>query len=293
MNKRACWDLVKNNPTFWPEALTDKEGQAFKWHTHADKPQSSQTFCVSAFGTLRAIEGKDHIVAQLLQQAWPQFNTEKLYKWTVELEREQCELLGEYGVKQPTSIDAFLTSDAEAIAVESKFHVDANEGFGSCSQCSGKNGNACSGIYGPGSDLKHPSNRAYCRLESWDGNRSPRLYWTLGRAYFQRRVYEIGQRCPFADSNYQLMRNFLYAAAYSQKYNKKWFGVVAICPEQRMQKLERQVEEFRQNVLTKEFSDRVILITYEKYIDLLYAAKIKTATQLADFLRERIAKIVI
>ena len=89
--------------------------------------------------------------------------------WDVELEAERSELLSEYGPGQASSVDALIQSRAAVRCLESKFLCDALDGFGGCSQPK----KHCGGFYGPGSDLKTKT-KAWCRLEVWDGERSPR-----------------------------------------------------------------------------------------------------------------------
>ena len=163
-------------------------------------------------------------------------------------------------------------------------------GFKGCSQPKQQ----CAGFFGPGSDLKTKTN-AWCRLEVWDGNRSPRSYWTLGRAFFRDSVFAKqvdGQKCPFNGPNYQLMRNFLFAAALAQQQKLRSFGVVAIAPAKMSGKLKRQIESFRTTVLQPGFGSCVKLVTYERLIELLKETGDVAAIALADFLSERIAELI-
>lgn len=106
----------------------------------------------------------------------------------------------------------------------------------------------------------------------WDGERSPRTYWTLGRAFFRESVFAKqadGEKCPFDGPNYQLMRNFLFAAALAQRKKLPSFGVVAIAPARTAGKLERQIDSFRTAILQTEFASCVRFVTYERLIELL------------------------
>jgi hypothetical protein len=168
-----------SNPTLHPRALTETErAPGFKWHSHASSPRSSQVFCLSAFGTLRSIEAKDRILESLFRKALPGFPSRpRARRWTIRPEAESPELLSEFGVKQPTSNDALCVSSDEVICIESKFATDAEHGFGGCSQFP----KACAGFRGIGSDIAKRTG-AWCRLENWEGARSPRSYWSLGKA---------------------------------------------------------------------------------------------------------------
>jgi hypothetical protein len=64
-----------------------------------------------------------------------------------------------------------------------------------------------------GSDRKTLSN-APCRLQVWDGDRAPRLYWQIGWDIFRPEVLRPdGRPCPFAGPSFQLMRNLALACA--------------------------------------------------------------------------------
>lgn len=292
-NKTDLWKRIKRNPTLHDLALSDEEGLAFKWHDFAHSPRSSQVFCVSAFGTARQIESRDRVVAALLTKFFPQIATKRRPReWSIYLEKEWPELLGEQGTRQPTSVDALCVSSREVICIESKFVTDAREGFGTCSQA--KNGH-CRGFYGPGSDKKPPYSTAWCRLEIWEGKRAPRLYWPLGRAYFRPEVFRVqakGDACPFRLSTYQLMRNFLFAAAFAERERRSFFGVLAICPRGTADTLEKQLDEFRREILMPRFRERIRLAYYEDYIEFLRGTRDTSARDLASFLEERINSII-
>ena len=290
----ATWERVQQNPTLYPQALQSSEGEQLHWHRHADKPHSSQVFCVSAFGTLRRLPVRDQVVGQLL--GLPVVPTGDDPNWTIELEVVRPELLSEYGRVQPSSVDALLRTRQAVVCLEAKFLKDAEAGFGGCSQpTKDDNGDIrCAGYYGPGSDLKTRTG-AWCRLEAWDGERSPRTYWTMGRAFFRDAVFAKqaeGQTCPFNGPHYQLMRNFLFAAALAQRQKLQSFGVVAIAPARKSGKLEQQVDSFRTTVLQPQFGSCVRLVTYERLIELLRDSGDPGAAALASFLEGRIAELI-
>jgi hypothetical protein len=290
----ATWEQVRNNPTLYPLALQSGEGEQLRWHRYADLPHSSQVFCVSAFGTLRHLPVRDRVVGQLLGQP---VGTTDDPKWSIELEVVRPDLLSEHGRVQPSSVDVLLRTRRAVVCVEAKFLSDAETGFGGCSQAErGENGQLkCAGYYGPGSDLKTRTG-AWCRLEIWDGERSPRTYWTMGRAYFRDAVFAKqtdGQTCPFNGPHYQMMRNFLFAAALAQRHRLQSFEVVAVVPTKRSSKLEQQVESFRTTVLQPQFGSCVRLVTYERLIELLRNIGDPDAAALATFLEGRIDNLIL
>lgn len=285
---KASWEQVKTNPTLYSLSLMPNEGEHFHWHSDANLPHSSQVFCVSAFGSIRRLPVKDQIIGELL--GVPEHEVQSS-KWNIQLEVERPELLAEFGSGQASSIDVLLLSSTSVICIESKFLTDAKAGFGKCSQVKETN---CAGYFGPGSDLKTKTN-AWCRLEVWDRDRSPRAYWSLGRAFFRESVYEKqseGKQCPFDGPNYQLMRNFLFAASISQQKKLHNFSVVVMSPERTAGKLVKQIEEFRNTIIQPQFHNRIQFFTYEKLIGHLRQAQIESASKLADFLSSRITALV-
>ena len=190
--------------------------------------------------------------------------------WTVEPEASDPTLLSKLGGSQPTSIDALRTSSHAVVKVESKFATDAAHGFGGCSQA----GKSCKGYDGQGSDTATKS-AALCRLEHQDGRRGPRADWHLGRTWFRPDVFipqTLGQTCRFDGPNYQLMRNFLYAATLAARLGKPQFGALTIGPRRHAAKLQAQVETFRQTALQKAYSDLIAFTDYETCADLLAAS---------------------
>jgi hypothetical protein len=279
---RPFWEAF---PNMFPNAISEAIGNQIPWHTHAASPQSSQTFCVSAFGPLIDHGNSDQICHTLAERAFNGWrNCDG--RWKILLEFSDRTLLNEM-IGKPSQIDVLLVGPDSAITVESKLVVDAHAGLGCC----GKFGdNKCKGFYGPGSDAKSPA--TWCLLERWDGGRSPRLYWTLGRSFFKSSVFlqqKEGETCPFRDSNYQLMRNFLLAAAYSQKKKKKQFGTLVLCPRTFSEKLASQVQSFREDVLLPEYADKVSLVYYDDYISLLRNSNDGKLGQVAEFLQCRLA----
>jgi hypothetical protein len=285
------WERVTANKTLYAHALTsDDKPDRFPWHKSAHEEHSSQVFCVSAFGTLRHLLRRDVIVAQLLTPLFPEVATAaRPRQWRIKLEEECPALLGESGARQPTSIDAFLTSSREVVCIESKFRSDASDGFGRCSHA--REGR-CRGFYGPGSDTA--GSLAWCRLENWDGLRAPRLYWSLAKAFFQPDVFRLqhdGETCPLRLSNYQLMRNFLFAAASAEQLGCPFFAVLAIAPRRMAKVIEEQAFQFRDRILLPQFQDRVRTVHYEQYIEILNRSG-DDAVGLGSFLSERIETLV-
>jgi hypothetical protein len=291
--KTERWGQIQRNPTLHPKALLPEErGIDFPWHDYAHLPQSSQAFCLSAFGTLRQMDCRNHMLARFFASVFPEVSVKgRPRRWEIKPELSCRDLLGEHGRSQPTSIDVLCVSSKEVICVESKFLTDAREGFGRCSQASS---GSCKGFFGPGSDARTGSD-AWCRLENWEGDRSPRLYWSLGRRYFQPRVFEMqkkGADCPFKSPNYQLMRNFLFAAAYAMRYQKRHFSVLAISPKKTSPVIRKQLREFRDGVLRPPFRGLVKIAHYEDYLEVLGSIRDPEARELAQFLSGRIDTVV-
>jgi hypothetical protein len=276
------WEKVQRNSSYCLGALEDHEGKRIKWHSPSTK-HSSQVVCVSAFGALR----QTTVVQSVLGELFSSRIVDPKGPWKIELEKELPDLLNENGSTQPTSIDAFFTCSNTAICLEAKFKSDAKAGFSGCGQVKLKNGKRkCAGYHGPTSDLETRS-QAWCRLEVWDGMRSPRLYWSLGKNYFRPDVFSMqstNQTCPFKHHNYQLMRNFLFAAAYAQQRGLEDFGVVAITPSRFASILRDQIDTFCSQVLLPEHHERIQLTNYEEYVRLLHTSGCEKANELAAFL---------
>ena len=286
---------ILGNPTLHPDALTVDERLpgAINWHGSAASPRSSQALCMSAFGTLRAAPPRDEVLDRFVANTLPAYGLgRRTPHWDVYLEHEDRTLLSEYGRPQPTSVDALLVSSRAVVAVEAKFVADAAKGFGTCSKFAAGD---CAGFYGPGSDRTTMLSGAWCQLESWRGHRSPRTYWALGREYFRPEVFRLQtstEHCPLRNGNYQLMRNFLFAAAYSRKQRCPLHGVVTIAPAATSGLLADQVAEFQSRILLPEYATAIAHATYETYAGLLRAAGDPSCAQLAGFLGERIDAVV-
>ena len=287
---------ILGNPTLHPDALTVEERRPkhVKWHPWAGSPRSSQVFCFSAFGALRQIAGRHDVLDRFVAAALPTFRpAERVPEWDIRMEHEEPELLNEKGTKnvQPTSVDCLLVCSDAVVAVESKFVADAARGFGPCSKFSKGD---CAGFYGPGSDLKSASG-AWCQLEAWDGDRSPRTYWAIAREYFRPEVFQMqteAEQCPMRDANYQLMRNFVFAAAYSRRWKLPMHGVITIAPDAVSSRSSEQVDEFRSRILRPEHAVSIAHTTYEKYTALLRRCGGHAGVALAEFLEERIDTVV-
>ncbi len=281
------------NPTLHRNALAAEERLPgrIRWHDSADSPRSSQAFCISAFGALRGAAARHKVLDRFVATALPAYRPgRRAPRWSILLEHEEPALLNELGTRaQPTSVDALLVSSKAVVAVEAKFVSDASKGFG---QCSAFTDGRCAGFYGPGSDR---SSQAWCQLETWRGDRSPRAYWTLGKEYFRPEVFRMqhdGEPCPLRGADYQLMRNFLFAAARSRKADIPMHGVVTIAPAATSRLLRKQVAAFRSQILLPSYADSIRHTTYEEYARLLSASGDGSCVELAGFLEERIDAVV-
>jgi hypothetical protein len=283
-----------DSPWLYPLAVNAEE--PIKWHSFAERENSSQALCLSAFGSLRApdfAEVRDRAIANLVGVAFPQMQTAKRpRRWDIQVEVEDTSLLSEFGSSQSTSIDTLLTSSEEVVAIEAKFDRDASEGFGTCGQYRTKK---CIGFYGPGSDLATKTS-TWCRLENWDGKRSPRSYWSIGKRYFRPSIFAEQSKsdvCRLRGSRYQLMRNFLFASAYAQKYGKRAFGLLIICPKNNDSILQSQLTEFYEQILLPEYRENITLIHYEDWADMLLSNNNhEECINLANFLRDRIKGVL-
>jgi hypothetical protein len=279
---RERWTQVQRNPTYRTGALTDVEGQQIRWHSPSSE-QSSQVFCVSAFGSLRHLADGREILQKLLTHHFP--NVGLSGPWELLLEHSDRRVLDESGPVTPTSLDVFCCSESSAVCIESKFFVDAREGFGPCSQFP-KN---CGGYYGLGSDLK-TSTAANCRLEVADGTRGARSYWRKGKSRFRESVFATqvgGQVCPFRGPNFQAMRNLLFAASSGRA---AW-ATLAIVPDRMSALLRAQASAFREQILLPDCGDRLAVATYEDLIELLHASAFDESRNLGAFLAERIETV--
>ncbi len=102
-----------------------------------------------------------------------------------------------------------------------------------------------------------------------------------------------GQQCPFAGFNYQLMRNFLFAAAFAESFQRNYFAVLTIAPKAFANKLISQVHAFRENVLKEGYRERLVFVTYEDYCKSIDKYTGMGAGGLSEFLREAIRRQVL
>jgi hypothetical protein len=280
------WPLVQDNPTYRKGALDHDEGLGIRWHSPSSE-HSSQVFCVSAFGHLRRLPDCDQVLQSLFADL-PTAGTPGR-SWNLALEHTDAGLLGETGCGTPTSVDVFCQCADMAVCIESKFLVDADEGFGGCGQA--KTG-ACAGHYGPGSD-KRTKTDASCRLTVAEGKRDARRYWQLGRSYFRGSVFldqAAGQDCPFRGPSFQLMRNFLFAAKAAGSSQN--FGVLCIVPEQKAAKCRKQVDAFKASVLLPRYGSFISLTTYDILVAALGRSKHPESQRLGRFISERMRTLL-
>ncbi len=274
-----AWELVKANPTYFADSLTDSEGRSIRWHSPSSI-RSSQVFCISAFGSVRQLPDGQDILRTLLTRHFQGIGLTG--PWVLTPEYCDRQVLEETGQATPTSVDVFCRSTSSVVCIESKFMADAIEGFGSCSQVPRN----CRGHYGPASDIK-TNTAANCRLEVPDGTRGARSYWRRGKQFFQDNVFvaqSVGQTCPFSGHNFQLMRNVLFAACSGAS---AW-ATLAIVPDRVSANVRHQASVFREHILRPEYRERVSVTTYEELIALLRASTFAQSNRLGDFLAERI-----
>ena len=84
------------------------------------------------------------------------------------------------------------------------------------------------------------------------------------------------------------MRNFLFAASYAERHRKDFFGLLAIAPRGFSGRLRLQFEEFRYGLLLPQHRQKVALVEYEHYFELLAAHGHQEGKELANFLEERL-----
>jgi hypothetical protein len=273
---------IRQNPTLHPLAfsLVAERFPNLKWHSHADSPDSSQAFALSAFVPVLTCADKDAILERFVTRALPLIPPRSDRAWRITPEFTKPELLGETGAGVPTNVDILLEAADAVVCVESKFRVDAREGFGACSQATS---HACRGFHGSCSDTRGGS--ASCRLAVKDGRRQPRKYWELGIGQF--RVEALAEQtssqvCPYRDA-YQLMRNYLTACELARRDGKPFFGVIGIVPEANSREVKSGVRLFQNKVLLPENADRVAAFMYEDYIAVLNGGSAE-AKEFAKFL---------
>lgn len=257
---------------------------AFRWHRtngvpDSHVPHSSQAFCISVWGTFASTVGKAvrHAVVGLLQD--PVFE-EAVEGYDAELpfvlESDSRKLLNEFGGTQ-SHLDGALRLETLIAVIESKLR----EPLGACSQA--KNGH-CSGIYGPGSDLKLKKQDP-CRLEYHDRNRTPRLYWDIMKPISRDGVYRFGQACPFAGSGYQVMRNIAAAVRMTtETKTSQWRAIFAYPADAATQEAIRLVRD----KLREEHQRRVLTLDYIALAKALNCSADVTARGLARHMAVRL-----
>ena len=279
--RRPTLAAIRNNPTLHPRAfaLVQERFPRLEWHSWADSPDSSQAFALSAFLPVLEFPDRDAIIEEFVTAAFGMIGKRPDRSWDMIPECVDPRLLGEAGPGEATKVDILLVAEDAVVCVESKFRVDARQGWGKCRQPS----LLCNGFHGSGSDRKGTS--AWCRLDFPDGNRGPRHYWRVARGHFRpEALAKQGptEVCPFL-SDYQLMRNYLFAAEYARRGSKAHFGVIGIAPSARSEPLASGIERLRKSALLPGHTERVAPVSYERYVDLL-ASGSNPARELATFL---------
>jgi hypothetical protein len=279
--RRPTLAAIRDNPTLHPRAfaLAQERFPGMRWHFYADSKDSSQAFALSAFLPALEFGDKDAILDAFVTRSLPAAPGSPDRSWELTPEYKSPQLLWESGKGETTTIDILLVADDAVICLESKFRVDARQGWGTCSQPP----RLCEGFHGRGSDRKGTS--VACRLEAPDGDRGPRPYWRLARGYFREEVLaeQIPPAiCPFRD-DYQLMRNFLFAARYAEQAGRPYFGVIGIAPRGKASALAIGVERFKDELLLAPAAERVAIAYYEDYVALL-GSRSNEARDLAGFL---------
>ena len=182
----------------------------------------------------------------------------------------------------PDTANACSPDNDAAVCVESKFKVDALEGFGVCGQPAA---GTCRGFHGLHSDTRGTS--AWCRLAVKDGRRDPRKYWELGVGQFRHEALTqqtSSQVCPYRDV-YQLMRTYLTASELARRDARPFYGAIGIVPQARAGAVSAGVRRFQNRVLLAENADRVAAVDYEYYNEVLDGGS-ADAKALAEFLRK-------
>ena len=262
---------------------------AYKWHRTNGQPDthvshSSQALCISVWGTFASAEGKAvrRVITGLLndgelQRAIGRYDTQI----PLTLESDSRELLNEYGGTQ-SHLDGVLDLDELPVVIESKL----TEPLGCCSQVKQRH---CSGIYGPGSDLKLKRPDP-CRLLYKDQNRTSRLYWDIMGQLSRPDSYPFGQACPFAGSGFQVMRNI--AAAFRMATGKntggnngrEWRVIFAYPSDPRTSQAIRAVRE----KLNPEQQKRVLSLDYLQLAELLGKSSDPIAKGLSQHMSARL-----
>lgn len=195
----------------------------------------------------------------------------------LELESDSRELLNEYGGTQ-SHLDGVLRLIGLSVVIESKL----TEPLGRCSQ---KKDGHCSGIYGPGSDLKLRRTDVSCRLEYQDRQRSPRSYWDIMKAISKEGAYPVGELCAFAGRGYQVMRN-LAAAAKLAGDASEW-RVIFAYPQSYDPTTDDAIALVRGRLATQH-QPRVLALDYIKFAKELIASTDQTANELGKHMSIRL-----
>ncbi len=277
---------IRNNPTLHPRAfaIVRERFLGLQWHLHAQSPDSSQAFALSAFLPVLEFPDRDALFEALVTSTFVTIAKRPDRSWNLAPEYADARILGETGAGEATRVDILLVAADAVVCVESKFRIDARQGWGKCSQPT----LLCNGFHGAGSDRKGTS--AWCRLQRPDGNRGPRYYWELARGHFREDV--LAQQtptevCPFW-RDYQLMRNYLFAAECARRAEKAYFGVLGMAPSARSKPLASGVERFQNSLLLPANAARIAFVSYESYVDILASGSAE-ARELAAFLRALLA----
>ena len=277
---------IQGNPTLHPRAfeLVRERFPDLEWHFYAQSPDSSQAFALSAFLPLIEFTDRDLLLDQFVARALPGVPPGGERVWRVLPEYSDATLLGESGYGDSTAVDVLLVAHDVVVCVECKFRADARRGWGKCSQPP----RLCDGFHGVGSDRKGTA--AACRLDIADGHRGPRHYWRVARQHFRDEVFaaqHAGDICPLL-GEYQLVRNYLFAARYAETTGRPHFGMIGVAPAARSQPLASGVERFKRQVLAPHAASRVACTTWEEYLTVLSHGS-PPARELADFLRSRLS----
>ena len=98
--------------------------------------------------------------------------------------------------------------------------------------------------------------------------------------------------CPLRDGNYQLMRNYLFAAAYARRRNIPLHGVASLAPAATSGLLRKQIARFQRDVLLPAHAASIAHATYEEYASALRGAGDEACRELAYFLEARIDTVL-
>jgi hypothetical protein len=260
----------------------------FRWHTHAgaitaDRPHSSQAFCISTWGTAaseRRAAVRHAIAAQLadpsLERALGAWRGADGFELEHVVDRD---VLGEGGRGMPTNLDALWRLPGLLVAVESKL----SERFGGCRQASARH---CTGRFGQGSDRKTGSD-ARCRLELVEQRRERRRYWeVLEQLGAAARLPQRDAMCPLAGGGYHVARVIAASAELGRRSNCDWRVVFAYraAHDGRTRAAVTGIVE----LLNPECRGRVLTLDYDALAAMLRSSADGTARALGDHLAARL-----